>query len=95
MSLPTYFDAMDYPGLIAEYGRPEDFLTRFGRLSRDELRAVQERRFARVMARGWQIPFYRRLWGAAGIAAGDIRGLDDIARLPTYSKSDLMASVEA
>lgn len=95
MSLPTYFDAMDYPGLVAEYGRPEDFVPRFGRLSRDELRAVQEARFARVMARGWQIPFYRRLWGAAGIEEGDIRALDDIARLPTYSKADLMASVEA
>lgn len=95
MTLPTYFDAMDYPGLIAEYGRPEDFIPRFGRLSRDALRAVQERRFATVMARAWQVPFYRRLWGARGIEPGDIRGLDDIARLPAYSKEDLMASVEA
>lgn len=93
MTLPTYFDAMDYPGLIADYGRPEEFVTRFGRLSRDELRAVQEKRFARIMDRAWKIPFYRRLW--AGIEPGDIRGLDDIAKLPTYSKSDLMASVEA
>lgn len=95
MSLPTYFDAMDYPSLIADYGRPEDFVPRFGRLSRDELRAIQEARFARVMTFAWKIPFYQRLWGAKGIEPGDIRGLDDIGRLPTYSKSDLMASVEA
>ena len=95
MSHQTYFDAMDYPSLIADYGRPEDFVPRFGRLSRDALRAVQEARFARVMAFAWKIPFYQRLWGARGIAPGDIRGLDDIGRLPCYSKSDLMASVEA
>lgn len=95
MTLPNYFDAMDYPGLIADYGRPEDFLPRFGRLSRDELRSLQERRFARVMAFAWKVPFYQRLWGAKGIEPGDIRGLEDIVKLPTYSKGDLMASVEA
>ena len=92
---PTYFEAMDYAGLIAEYGRPEEFVTRFGRLSRDALRALQERRFAKVMAFAWKVPFYRRLWGGKGIEPGDIRGLDDLGLLPTYSKGDLMASVEA
>lgn len=95
MSQPSYFDAMDYPAMIAEYGRPEDFVTRFGRLSRDELRHVQERRFAQVLAFAWKIPFYQRLWGAKGITPGDIKELDDITKLPTYSKGDLMASVEA
>lgn len=91
----TYFDSLDFPTLVAEYGRPADWIPRFGRLSRDELRALQERRLARVLAFAWKVPFYRRLWGAAGAAPGDIRGLDDLGRLPTYSKSDLMASVEA
>jgi phenylacetate-CoA ligase len=95
MSLPTYFDAMDYPAMIAEYGRPEDFLTRYGRLSRDELRAVQNRRFLTVMEFAWKVPFYQRLWGAAGITPADTTTLDDITKLPTYSKGDLMASVEA
>lgn len=93
--MPNYFDSLDYPALIAEYGRPEDFLTRFGRLSRDELRAIQDRRFAQVMAFAWKVPFYRRLWGEKGIVPNDIRSLEDIVKLPTYSKSDLMASVEA
>jgi phenylacetate-CoA ligase len=91
----NYFDALDYPSLLAEYGRPEDWASRFGRLSRDELRFLQERRFGQVLAFAWTVPFYRRLWGARGIEPGDIRGLDDLPRLPTYSKSDLMASVEA
>ncbi|SLN75349.1 phenylacetate--CoA ligase family protein [Oceanibacterium hippocampi] len=95
MSRPNYFDAMDYPGIIRDYGRPESFAEAFRALSRDALRARQETRFKSVMARAWKVPFYRRLWGAAGIEPGDIRSLDDIVRLPTYSKSDLMQSVEA
>jgi phenylacetate-CoA ligase len=92
---PTYFEAMDYTGMLRDFGRPEEFATRFARLSRDELHARQEERFRKVLAFAWKVPFYRRLWGAAGVGPADVRGLDDIGRLPAYSKSDLMASVEA
>lgn len=95
MILPSYFDAMDYPGMLAAFGRPEEFATRIARISRDELRARQQAQFARIMAFGWKVPFYRRHWGAKGIEPGDIRGLDDIVHLPPYGKSDLMAAVEA
>lgn len=90
----NYFQALDLPTMMAEYPIGEAFTRRFIGLSRDELRAVQESRFARVMAFAWKVPFYRRLWGAQGIAPGDIRGLDDLPKLPCYTKSDLMQSVE-
>lgn len=90
-----YFEAVDYPSLIAEYGRPGDFETRFKSLSRDELASIQNRRFRDVMAFAWQVPFYRRHWSQKGLEPGDIASLDDIAKLPPYSKADLMASVEA
>ena len=41
------------------------------------------------------MPFYQRHWGAQGLAAGDIGGLDDITKLPTFDKSDIMASITA
>ena len=90
----NYFDAIDYPNLIKEYGRPEDFVDQFRRLSRDELRSTQNRRFLEVLQFAWKVPFYQRLWGTEGIEPVDIRSLDDIAKLPIYAKSDLMASVE-
>lgn len=89
----NYFDAMDLPTLQWEYPIGEAFLARFRRMGADELRALQERRFAAVMAFAWKVPFYRRRWSAHGIAPADIRGLDDIRRLPTYSKADLMRSL--
>jgi phenylacetate-CoA ligase len=85
---------MDHAGMLADYGRPEDFPA-IARIGRDALRARQEARLARVLAFAWKVPFYRRLWGAAGAEPGDIRGLDDLARLPAYGKADLMAAVEA
>ena len=95
MTFPTYFEAFDSRQMLADYPVGDAFVARYAGMSRDELRALQEARFARVMARGWQIPFYQRLWGAQGIEPGDIRGLDDIAKLPVYDKTDLMASVNA
>jgi phenylacetate-CoA ligase len=93
--IPSYFDTADAAGLARDYPIGEDFLATFSAISADELRALQERRFRRLMERAWQIPFYRRLWGGAGIEAGDVLGLDHIARLPTYDKADLMESIAA
>ena len=90
-----YVAAADFPAIRRDYPTGPAFLQRFTAMSRDELRALQETRFRTVLARAWQVPFYRRRWGAAGIGEGDIKTLDDIAKLPTYSKSDLMESVEA
>jgi phenylacetate-CoA ligase len=89
----TYYESFDPRALLAEYPLGDAFTTRVARMSRDELFARQQQRFARLMARAWQIPFYQRLWGARGIEPGDIRGLQDIARLPTFGKQEIMASV--
>ena len=90
----NYFEAADIPGIRRDYPIGPAFLERFRGFSRDELRALQDARFRRVLEFAWKVPFYQRLWGAHGIERGDIRGLDDLQRLPTYSKSDLMESVE-
>jgi phenylacetate-CoA ligase len=93
MSFPTYFEALDVKALLDAYPVGEAFTRRYTAMSRDELRARQDADFRKLMARGWQIPFYRRLWGARGIEPGDIGGLDDIGKLPVYDKADLMAAV--
>jgi phenylacetate-CoA ligase len=89
-----YFDETDHRRMLREYPLGADFLARVARVDRDDLRALQERRFRAVMARAWQVPFYRRLWRARGLEPGDVRGLDDLSRLPTFTKADLMRSVE-
>ncbi len=93
MSFPTYFEALDHRAMLDAYPIGDAFTKRYVGMSRDELRHIQNAQFVKLMERGWQVPFYRRLWGAKGIEPGDIRGLDDIVKLPTYDKSDLMASI--
>ncbi|MEM8986931.1 MAG: phenylacetate--CoA ligase family protein, partial [Pseudomonadota bacterium] len=89
----SYFTAADAEGIANDHPIGDDFLTFAKTVSRDELFARQDALFQRAMARAWATPFYRRLWGAKGIEAGDIKGLQDIAKLPVYDKSDLMASI--
>ena len=95
MTAPGYFDEASPPRMLVEYPRGRAFLAGIARASRDELRALQERRFRAVVERAWAVPFYRRRWGARGIEPGDIHGLEDIGKLPPFSKSDLMESVAA
>lgn len=93
MTYPTYFEAFDARQMLADYPVGDAFVARYTHTSRDELRALQNARFLKLMRRGWEIPFYRRLWSARGLEPGDVRGLEDIGKLPVYDKSDLMASI--
>jgi len=91
--MTNYFDEVDYRRLLAEYPIGAAFLAGTARLSRDELYALQKRRFLAVVARGWEVPFYRRRWQAMGLEPSDIRELEDVCKLPVFAKSDLMASL--
>lgn len=95
MSYPTYFEAFDAKAMLEQYPVGDEFLRRYTAMSRDELRSLQDTQFIKLMQRGWEIPFYQRLWGALGIEPGDITGLADIGKLPVYDKTDLMESVNA
>ena len=93
MTFPTYFEAFDARQMLADYPVGDAFTARYTGMSRDELFAIQDRQFVKLMRRGWQVAFYQRLWGQAGIEPGDISGLADISKLPVYDKTDLMASI--
>jgi phenylacetate-CoA ligase len=93
MSFPSYFEALDAKQILADYPIGEAFTARYAKMSRDELYAIQNAQFLKLMVRGWEVPFYQRLWSTKGIEPGDIRGLGDITKLPVYDKSDLMASI--
>lgn len=57
MSSPNYFDALNYPALIAEYGRPEQVRDLVCRLSPEVLRAGQNQRFLKVIEFALKVPF--------------------------------------
>lgn len=93
MSDLTYYESFDVRQILADYPIGDTFTGQHARISRDELRALQNQRFMKQMDRAWQIPFYQRLWGAKGLLPADIGSLDDITKLPTFGKHELMDSV--
>jgi phenylacetate-CoA ligase len=89
----TYYESFDPRALLADYPLGDAFTQGLAFTSRDELRALQNARFVKLVARAWQIPFYQRLWGERGIEVADIQSLDDISKLPSFDKNDIMDSV--
>lgn len=95
MSQPfSYFDAINIAALRDEFPVGAAFLHKFVGLSPAALRLWQETLFTKQLKRAWAIPFYQRLWGEAGLSPTDIRSLDDLAKLPSFGKQEIMASVE-
>jgi phenylacetate-CoA ligase len=62
----------------------------------ERVRALQAERLARQLDRVWAtpVPFFRRKLEAAGLRRTDLRGLDDLAAIPTTVKSELRQSEE-
>ena len=92
-AIPRYYDSLDFERLWADFPTAPDYFETTYRKSRDELRAMQNERFIAQMKRAWQVPFYQRHWGAAGMAPGDIRSLEDLAKIPTFSVHELRDAI--
>ncbi len=89
----SYFDAADWGAVQRQHPIGADFVKFAKTISRDELFARQNALFLKSVARAWATPFYRKLWGDAGVEPGDITGLDMISSLPSFDKSDIMDSI--
>ena len=94
MKNPTYFKQLNYEKMITDYPIGDNYEKILLSTSADEIRNIQEKRFLKLIERGWEIPFYQRLWRKSGLEKGDIRSIDDSIKIPIYSKSDLMKSIE-
>ena len=92
--VPYYWQSLDFARLTADYPPPPAFYDTVYCMPREQLRALQEKRFIAQMQRAWEIPFFQRHWGAAGMQAGDIKSLDDLAKIPPYTVHDIRASIE-
>lgn len=88
----TYFNSVDWNALQKTHPIGSEFIA-FAKKSRDEIRSHQEKLFKNCVERAWKIPFYKRLWGNAGIEKGDICGLDSLPNLPMFDKTDIMDSI--
>lgn len=94
VKIPRYAGALDFEKLWQEFPPADVYFEKAYRRSVDEIREIQNQRFLKQMVRAWQVPFYKRHWGSARLEPGDIRGLDDLERIPPFSVHDLRGSLE-
>ena len=58
--------------------------------SREQIRAWQDERLVAQVRHVWDhVPYYRKKMEEKGVRPEDIRGVDDLAKLPFLSKADL------
>ncbi|GAA2058351.1 phenylacetate--CoA ligase family protein [Williamsia deligens] len=92
--IPYYWSSVDWEKLVADYPPPPHFDAAMAGLSDEAVHELQNARFLARMDDAWRVPFYRERWTAAGLEPGDIRCLDDLALVPTFTSEDLKHSAE-
>ena len=93
-TVPWYWNSLDFAQLARDYPPPPDYFRTTFRMSRDELHALQERRFLATVQRGWEIPFFQRHWRAAGMDEGSVRSLADLPSIPPYGVTEIRESID-
>lgn len=61
-------------------------------ISREELKKLQYERLKKTILRALNVPFYQKAFKEKGIAASDIRSVEDITKLPFTTKDDLRSN---
>jgi phenylacetate-CoA ligase len=68
----------------------EYWSARLDTATRDEIRDMQSRRLVAAVQYAYAcIPLYRRKFDAIGLKPGDIRGLDDLGKIPICTKQEM------
>ena len=92
--MSEYFRQANPYKVVTDYPIGNEVWSKFGEMNGEQIRNLQETRFLQLVKKAWSNPFYLRRWSSVGLEPGDIVSLDDITKIPTFSKSDLMESVE-
>jgi phenylacetate-CoA ligase len=87
--LPIYHNSIDWAQLHQDYPVPDVFVDTVYKWPAERVRELQNERFLKVVKLGWNNPFYRKRWEAAGLQPGDIKSLDDIVKIPMYDSDDV------
>lgn len=88
-------EAVDYDAIQRLYPPPPEY---FESAWYDAPEVIERRQLQRVTARAGaaaRVPFFARRWADAGFRPNDLRSLDDLWSVPTYTVDDIRSSIEA
>ena len=80
--------------MAREFPPPPNYFREVFRISRDEIRARQDKRFLETVARGGRSRSSSATGAEWAWRPGDIRSLDDLPKLPPYTVNELRESIE-
>ncbi len=88
------WNAVDFAELARLFPPPPEYFERAWFADPEEIDRVKLSRLRDRADRAYRVPFFRRLWDAHGFDPRDLRTLDDLERVPTYTVDDIRRSVE-
>jgi phenylacetate-CoA ligase len=89
------FEAVDYDALVRAYPPPPEYFERAWYASPEEIERTQLTRLRERALAAYRVPFFARLWDAAGFDPRTITTLDDLWRAPSYTVDDIRKSIDA
>lgn len=87
--------AVDYDDLARQYPPPPDYFEHGYYAEPEEIDRVKISRLRSRAERAYKVPFFRKRWDDAGFDPRDLREIDDLHRVPTYTVDDIRQSIEA
>jgi phenylacetate-CoA ligase len=94
IGLRHLWNAVDFCELARLFPPPPEYFEHSWYAEPEEIDRVKLSRARDRADRAYRVPFFRRLWDANGFEPGDLRTLDDLARVPTYTVEDIRQSIE-
>ena len=88
------WDAVDFDELARLFPPPPDYFEHAWFQPPEVIDRIKLSRMRHRADQAYRVPFFRRRWDAAGFRPGDLRSLEDLALVPTYTVDDLRRSVE-
>ncbi len=67
-------------------------INRIWKFNEEQLKRYQNKKFKEIFRYAWDIPIYRKKYKKCGIGLNDIKGIEDIQKLPVISKDDIRES---
>jgi phenylacetate-CoA ligase len=89
------WEAVDYDALVRAYPPPPEYFERAWYASPDEIERTQLTRLRERALAAYRVPFFGRLWDAAGFDPRAITTVDDLWRAPSYTVDDIRKSIDA
>lgn len=88
------WNAVDYAEIARLFPPPPEYFEHTYYAEPDEIDRVKLSRLQSRADRAYRVPFFRRRWDEAGFHPNDLRTIDDLDRVPTYTVDDIRQSID-